>query len=226
MAFDPNKIDMNDKSPIWEVGAGARVADVPNVTLERERPYTIEEMTVDDIEPATAMRLQSWLDTYVNEQAGVTREWIEQRNKTQLSEEKIAARLDRFLENKANGTMNSWVARDDNGTIIGSTTPYIDQAGVQHLGSLYVDKNYHGSDVASQLMQRVVDWFDPTNDIVLGVVSYNERAKAFYEKWGFVEVSDSDHLFDEMIPEVTMIRKGYASCEYERRAGLAKLTED
>lgn len=36
--------------------------------IEREQPpkFTITEMTLDDIEPATAMRLQSWLDTYTS----------------------------------------------------------------------------------------------------------------------------------------------------------------
>ena len=62
--------------------------------------------------------------------------------------------------------------------------------------SLYVDKNWHGTGMASELMQRVVDWFDDTKPIELGVVAYNERAKAFYKKWGFEEIPNTETLFD------------------------------
>lgn len=178
--------------------------------MERELvpKWTIEEMTLEDVESATKMRLKSWLDTYINDDLGVTREWIEQRNGFQLSEEKIEERRKRFINNKAKGTMNAWVARDSTGKIIGSTTPYIDSDGVQHLGSLYVDKEWHGMGVSGELMQRVIDWFDTSEDIVLGVVTYNERAKAFYKKWGFEEVPDSESLFEGLMPEIVMIRKG------------------
>lgn len=42
--------------------------------------FTIERMQVGDIEPAILVLSRSWLDTYVNESLGVTREWIEARN--------------------------------------------------------------------------------------------------------------------------------------------------
>lgn len=76
------------------------------------------------------------------------------------------------------------------------------------MGSLYVSKEFHGSGVSHELMQKVVDWFDDNKPIELGVALYNERAKTFYRKWGFEEVPDSESLFDGMIPEVKMIRKG------------------
>lgn len=170
--------------------------------------YTIEEMQPNDIEAATLMRLQSWLDTYVNEDAGVTREWVEERNKQQLSEGKIKSRLERFTKGKAEGTFAAWVVKDADGTIIGSTTSFVSEDGTQRLGSLYVDKGWYGSGVANELMQRVIDWFDSSKPIELGVATYNERAKAFYRKWGFVEVPGSETLFADKIPEVSMVRKG------------------
>ena len=115
--------------------------------------------------------------------------------------------MERFRRGKINGTTNGWVARDEDGKIIGSTTPWIDEEGVQHVGSLYVSKDFHGSGAGSALMQKVVDWFDSSKPIVLGVVAYNERAKAFYRKWDFEEVPDSEELFAGMIPEVHMIRR-------------------
>lgn len=169
--------------------------------------FTISEMQLDDVEPATAMRLQSWLDTYVSPENGVTREWIEERNKGQLSSEKEASRKERFSAGKTAGTFSAWVAKDSSGVIIGSTTPFKDDDGNWRLGSLYVDKNWHGKGVAKELMHRAMNWIGGNNDVYLGVVSYNERAKAFYRKWGFEEVPGSETLFDNKIPEIKMIRK-------------------
>lgn len=170
-----------------------------------EKPsFTIEEMTLDTVEQATKMRLESWIETYTNDDAGVTREWIEARNERQLAPEKVAERKKR-LENP-NGAR--WVAKDVNGNVIGAATPYTDSDGIQHVGSLYVDKSWHGKGVGGALMQKIIDWSDPAKPIVLGVVTYNDRARAFYRKWGFVEVSDSETLFDEKIPEIMMERKG------------------
>lgn len=176
--------------------------------IEPAPKFAIEEMRVEDVEAATAMRLQSWLDTYVSDEHGVTREWIEARNQKQLSDERVVSRRERFLNGKKQGIFNAWIARDSEGTIIGSTTPYQDEDGLWHLGSLYVDKQWHGAGVGHQLMKRAMEWIGDKRDVYLGVVSYNERAKAFYCKWGFEEVPDSETLFDDKIPEVKMVRKG------------------
>lgn len=169
-----------------------------------KQAFTIEQMQPEDLEAATEMRLQSWLDTYVNEEAGVTREWLLARNEQQRSPEKMAARRKRFEESGHTG----WIAKDQAGNIVGATNPHIDELGVQHVGSLYVDKAFHGTGVGSALMQKVIEWSDPKKPITLGVVTYNERAKSFYKKWGFVEVPDSETLFAEVVPEIMMIRKG------------------
>jgi len=164
---------------------------------------TVTEMTQEDLEAATAMRLQSWLDTYVNDEIGVTREWIEQRNKTQMSADSMERRRSRLKESVLKG----WVAKGAEGKIIGVTTPYIDEGGNQRIGALYVDKAYHGKGVGSALLQKAIDGHDPTKPIQLEVVSYNKRAKMFYKKWGFEEIPNSDMLFADKIPEVKMIRK-------------------
>lgn len=173
---------------------------------EQKLHFTISEMQLEDIEPATAMRLQSWLDTYVNEDLGVTADWIEKRNRMQLSEELKTSRRERFIKDKQSGILHAWVAKDADGKIIGSTTPFRDEDGTWQLGSLYVDKTWHGTGVGSELMRKVVDTLRG-QDIYLGVVSYNERAKAFYRKWGFEVIPDSESLFDNKMPEIRMVRR-------------------
>lgn len=172
--------------------------------MTQQLQFTITELTADTIDAGNRMRLASWLDTYVNDELGITREWIQERNKNQMSDDIRAKRLERFGDPNCAG----WVALDKDNNVIGMTTPYIDDEGRQHVGSLYVDKAWHGKGVGGALMQKVIDWCDPAKPIELGVAAYNERAKAFYRKWGFVEVPGSEQLFDNKIPEVKMIREG------------------
>jgi len=148
------------------------------------------------------MRMASWLDTYVNDELGITREWIETHSAEQMSDERRQRRLKKLSDPNCAG----WVATDESGKVIGVTTPFIDNKGIQHIGSLYVDKNWHGRGIAGRLMQQVIDWFDPGKPIELGVATYNERAIAFYRKWGFELVPGSEKLFDDKIPEIKMIR--------------------
>ena len=166
-------------------------------------PFTVEVMKEDDIEAAIRVLQQSWLDVYVNEDLGITRTWIEERNRVSSSPKNAEIRRNKFKDANTAG----WVAKDKSGAIIGMTTPYYDDNGTQHVGSLYVDKNWHGKGVGGALMQKVIEWFDPAKPIELGVAVYNERAKAFYRKWGFEELPNSETLFANKIPEVRMIRK-------------------
>lgn len=164
--------------------------------------FVIERTTAETIDEATSMRLQSWLDTYTNEQLGVTHEWIEKRNNLQRSE----AYRQRRLELLSNPKSQSWIAKDSNDKVIGMTAPYVDAQGSQQVGALYVEKSWQGKGVSGQLMQKVIDFFDSTKPIELTVVAYNERAKAFYRKWSFQEVPGSESLFDDKIPEIKMVR--------------------
>lgn len=167
--------------------------------------FTIGVLEESDLEDATKMRLQSWLDTYVNNEYGVTAEWIAARNADQLTSKIMQARKERLHDPNVAG----FVAKDNDHNVIGAAMVWRDEvSGEQHLGSLYVDKSWHGKGVAAALMGELLEWFDTRRPIVLDVVSYNERAKAFYRKWGFIEMPGSEQMFEEMIPEITMIRKG------------------
>lgn len=176
-------------------------------SMENEPLFKVTEMLPEEIEEATNMRLESWLDTYINDDLGVSREWIESRNEEQRIKDRQKSREERFEKGRQNGTFNAWVAKDVTGKIVGSTTPFIDSEGIQRVGSIYVDKDWHGKGVGKELMQQVIDWFDPSKPIELMVVTYNDRAKAFYRKWKFEEVPGSEDLFDGKIPEIKMIRK-------------------
>ena len=170
-----------------------------------QEPFRISVMLPDDVMPATKMRTDCWIDTYVNEDAGVTLDWVIKHNQEQLKSEKNESRIERLKDSAHHA---GWVAKDLNGNIIGSTTPFKYDDGRQDVGSLYVAKEWQGKGVATALMQKVINWFDAKKQIELVVASYNERAKAFYRKWGFKEVPNSSSMFNDVIPSIKMIRKG------------------
>jgi ribosomal protein S18 acetylase RimI-like enzyme len=172
---------------------------------ESKLNFEIMKMSPADVEAATAMRLECWLDTYTNDEIGVTREWVEEHNLAQITPEKNKIRKDRLKDSTHHA---GWVAKNSTGEIIGSTTPFIYEDGRQDVGSLYVKREWRGKGVAAALMQKVIDWFDSKKSIELGVANYNERAKSFYRKWGFEEIPSSEELFADKIPNIKMIRKG------------------
>ena len=69
-------------------------------------------------------------------------------------------------------------------------------AGSGHeLRRLYVLRAYHGTGVASSLMDLALDYMrqkDATADTFLGVWSENLRAQRFYERYGFTVVGEFD----------------------------------
>lgn len=172
---------------------------------EPQPKFVVDKMSADDVAPATLMRFNCWLDTYINQEHNITPEWIEECYSLQFSEAVIAKRQERLLDIDHHA---GWVAKDSHGEIIGSTTPFVDDDGKQDVGSLYVNKEWRGRGVADELMQKSMNWFDKTRPIELCVVDYNERAKAFYQKWGFEEIPNSVYVTADKIPTVKMIRKG------------------
>lgn len=176
------------------------------VETKSDKGFTIEDMESEDIDEATMMRKQSWIDTYVNDEHGVSRKDIEEYFAAKFDSSTKTERIDRFEKGVKEGTFKAWIARDAEGSVVGAATPFVTDEGVQRVGSIYVDKSFHGTGLGSQLMQNVVDWLDPSRPIQLEVATYNERAKAFYRKWGFEEVEGSEKSFWK-IPEIVMVRK-------------------
>lgn len=168
--------------------------------------YTVSEMTPEDTKAVTLMRYETWLDTYVNDELGVTREWIEDRFTERLTDEAD----DNFKKSVINkkDSENFLVAKDTAGKVIGAATAHINNDGTQELDTLYTLKQWHGTGVGDDLMKQTLGWFDKSKPINLGVIVYNARAKNFYSKWGFEEIPGSERLFADKILEVKMVRKG------------------
>ena len=73
--------------------------------------------------------------------------------------------------------------------------------GAAELRQLYVRRDRHGSGVAAALM----DWTiaqargDRASELYLAVFDYNARARAFYARYGFVEVGEFDFRLGDRV---------------------------
>ena len=170
--------------------------------------YTIRDAEEDDVPAIIAMHAQSWLDTYPNETAGVTRVWVKERtDRWRTDEEKIEKRRDTIRRCKDNPNAMYRVAVSDQDEIVGIIAPFRNDT-TQRIGAIYVGKAQQGTGLAQKLMDQIIEWADPHRPLDLEVASYNERAKAFYRKYGFTEDTNSEHIVHDVIPVVSMTRKG------------------
>lgn len=161
----------------------------------------------DDGQAILAMHAQSWLDTYPNEAVGVSREWVENRVGAWDSPERVTSRIEKIKQARHDPDLMYRIAKDDEGRVVGLIMPFRDEVA-QRVGAIYVDKAYYGTGLARELMDEIIAWANPKRSLELEVATYNERAKAFYRKYGFKEVKGSEKLYHDTIPIIKMTRKG------------------
>jgi ribosomal protein S18 acetylase RimI-like enzyme len=154
------------------------------------------------------MHARSWRDTYPNEEHSISKEWVEERTAAWLTPEALADSRERFGPVYSDPQHFHRLAIK-NGEVVGLVHGSKTEKG-QHIEALYVDKSQLGSGLAQRLMKLALEWFDPAQPIDLDVVEYNGRAKAFYRKCGFEEIPGTEKLFADVIPVITMERKGGA----------------
>lgn len=77
---------------------------------------------------------------------------------------------------------------------------------------LYVAEEWIGTGLGAALMRRIFDLAQAENctAIVLGVWEHNERAKAFYQRFGFREIGEVAFKLGEDVQRDLLLRKGLA----------------
>ena len=183
---------------------------IPNLEVD-EHSVIVERAVADDAEAINNVLRQTWLNTYPNEQAGITEEDIRLRVEGENGE-RIPERIQRWKDNieKADDSKAVYVARI-NGRVIGMTAPGITD-GRRRVGALYVLPEAQGMGVGKMLMEKGLEWHGDNEDIYLAVASYNQKAIDFYghygfEKTGAVIEDEGDVYGNTKIPEIEMVRK-------------------
>ena len=172
----------------------------------------ILDQTSEDVLEVTHLLRDTWLETYPNEEQGITREDILSRydENNPRHQQRIAERMEKLKGGQADPEIHSWVAKDGE-KIVGFCSAYKrDHARIQ---AIYVLPEYQGKGVGAKLMQTALEWIGEGKDVYIDVASYNQKAISFYEKFGFKKTGRefTDEMFrfpsGAIIPETEMVRR-------------------
>lgn len=145
-----------------------------------QKPIEVSVAELSDVEEIVRIQGESWVKTYPNEVAGITKEDVEA-----------------FILPHREAKLASW------GKAIASPsqahTTFVVREGqglggycfIQHeqersfINAIYLDPRAEGKGYGSALMKAAIAWADPQEPIMLHVTSYNGHAIAFYQRHGF-----------------------------------------
>ena len=86
------------------------------------------------------------------------------------------------------------------------------QAKQLEIKQLYVAEDWIGTGLGGTLMRRILEVAQAAGNtaIVLGVWEHNERAKVFYQRFGFKEIGEHAFTLGEDVQRDLLLRKGLA----------------
>lgn len=186
------------------------------MTLNQSKPhYTTRQATLADVEPVRRMQADSWRATYVNEAAGVSQAWVDDRTAGWLTPEALKTSREVIGKVLADDSQFYRVAERD-GEIVGFVYASHQDDGTIELNAIYTAPDTFGTGLGQQLIDQAIAYADGAQ-MELKVASYNTRAIRFYEKNGFKIVPDSEVMFADKIPIVKMLREGGVSNAFKFR---------
>ena len=172
-----------------------------------EKKIEIAAVTPDDERGMAEVFYKTWLDTYPNEEAGITIDDIEDRYKDTFTEESLRKRRERTA-NLPEG--ENLILAKENEKVVGVCRA-IRHPDKNQIQALYVLPEYQGRGVGRLLWEEAQKSFDLNKDIIVQVATYNSKAIGFYEKLGFEDTGKrwKDDKFKmksgAMMPEMEMV---------------------
>ena len=180
--------------------------------------FDIRVATPADAAAICAVQARTWLATYPSEDIGITREGL-RRHLEGEDGERIADRI-RWTRMRIEGH----AAKPEGGCdfvavraaeIVGFTAPFVESSARRRVGALYVLPTVQGWGLGHRLLERNLAWHREDRDVYLTVAAYNERAKQFYARHGFVftgQQGEDELAIDGVVmPELEMVRWGIAA---------------
>lgn len=166
----------------------------------------IRETTLDDLVSLRTMKAEAWRITYPNEEKGVSKSWVYDRVADWLTADGLDNARERLRDKINNPDVLHLVGII--GNVVVGFICVSRKASIQKVEALYINKDYYGTGLAQRLMKRALLWLDRSKPIMLDVVSYNQRAMKYYEKFGFKVQKGSEYILNDKLPVVKMIRQG------------------
>lgn len=194
-----------------------RRVKLPNRQRLQKRRSTIISITVEKAKPEDAEAIvdllrKTWLDTYPNQEAGITEADIRIRTDGKNGDH-LQNNINKWRQKIESADHKSmfYVVRD-NAKVVGFTHPVITTENQHRIGALYVLPEAQGRGVGSQLIQANLSWHGNNAPIYLAVAAYNKKAIEFYKQFGFIETGEKVEDLSarkrglKEIPEIEMMR--------------------
>ncbi len=132
---------------------------------------------MDDVPVLGFIQSQTWLDSYVNEKAGISKTDIEAKiaewNKD--GDDRI------WVEMNKPGA-KTWIAKD-NDIVVGFIAVLKGSEG-SSIEALHILPQYQGQGIGTELLKKALELLG-NKKISLEVVEYNHKAQELYKKFGF-----------------------------------------
>lgn len=161
------------------------------------------DMYIEDI---LKLRRMIWLYTYINEDLGITEDKIIENFRN--FDEEVEAYKKYIYDIKR---FSSFFIVIHDKKVIGYSIVK-NRYYRKSIDTLYIDKDYQGNGLGSLLMNNIIKKLD-SKKIYVDVVSYNDKAIHFYEKYGFLYKKKHIPIILERIdpkiyvPQIRMLRR-------------------
>lgn len=162
----------------------------------------------DDLMGIQEVFNKTWLDTYPNEELGISLHDIEDRLKDSFTEKALSKRREQITNPPKGHSL--FIAKEGEKTVGVCNAVKSDEHN--RIQAIYVLPKYQGRGIGMMLWNEALKFFDPNKDILVALATYNKKAIKFYKKLGFV---DTGKRFTEewtkmksgsIIPEMEMIK--------------------
>ncbi len=169
---------------------------------------TISDQTPEEVEPVSELLRLTWLDTYPNEEFGITVEDIKAKQDSVTPEYK--AQIEKRKANvNTDPNIHSWVAKYGE-KIVGFCAASREKQ--DRIWAIYVLPEYQGKKVGKTLFVNALEWIGEADKILINVASYNDKAINFYKSFGFTESGNTVHSeaaalsSGVIIPEIELVK--------------------
>ena len=169
----------------------------------------ILEAKPEDARDINDLLKKTWLDTYPNEKAGISKEDINKFIEERFTEESIEARAEAI---KNPGENKKFLVAKEDDVLVGNCL-FLNNEKNYQLKAIYVLPEYQGRGIGQMFWKHAQDFLKDNKDIIVWVASYNEKAINFYQTLGFVKTDKdlSAQAYEvspgKYIPEIEMVFK-------------------
>ena len=168
-----------------------------NVIISNAKP--------EDAEQIQKLYYETWVDTYRNDEHGITLENLQYRYRDSMSEKSIDWLRD-FIKSKIPDNNKYLTAKVDS-KVIGVS--YLEKE-IDHnrLHGLYILPEYQSKGMGKMFWEEAKKFFDLKNKTILEVAVYNAKAIGFYKKLGFIDTGKrypEERITDEKIVKIPMM---------------------